>query len=133
MATAAVGSELTVVDVIGTMTVCAVPAQARLCSERLPMAAFARDVRVSTVEREAGLLVVIEPPLLPIDRVVAECTILAEAPFVRVVLTMATDAVFGGVTKYVRFVTLAAIRLRMFAQQREAGEIVVEEDIILPR
>lgn len=133
MTAAAVGSELTVVNVIGTMTVRAVLAQARLRGKRLPVTALARDVCVCTVKRETRLLVVVEQPLLPVDRVVAQPAILAEATVVRVVFAVATEAVFRCVAKYVRLVALAAVGFRVFTKQRKPGEVVVEKDIVLPR
>jgi len=133
MATATVGSELPIVDIVGTMTIGAVPAEARLRRKRLPVAALARDLRVCAVEREAGLRVVIEQPLLPVDRVMAQRAVLAKTPLVGVVLAVAADAVFRSVAEHVRFVTLAALGFRVFAEQREAGEIMVEEDVVLPR
>ena len=80
------------------------------------MTALACNRSVSAVERKAGLLVVIEQPLLPVDRVVAECASFTESPLVRVVFAVATDAVFGGIAEHVRFVTIAAVRVRMPAQ-----------------
>jgi hypothetical protein len=133
MTPATVGSELAVMDVIGTMTVGAVLAQARLHSERLSVTALARDIRVRTVKREARLLVVIEQPLLPFDRVVAKRAIFTEAPLVRVVFPVAADTGIRGITEYVRVVTLATFRLCVPAQQRKTCEIVIEEDIVLPR
>lgn len=133
MATATVRPELTIVDVVGTMAICTVSTEARLRSEFLPVTALTRDVRVRAVEREAGLCVVVEQPLLPVDRVMAQCTIFAEAPLVGVTLTVATDAVLGRIAEHVRRVALAAVGFRVPAEQREAGEIVVEEDVVLPR
>lgn len=133
MAAATVGSELAIVDVVGTMTVGAVLAQTRLRSERLAMAAFARDVRVCAVERETRLRVVVEQPLLPVDRVMAKEAVLAKPPLVRVVVAVTTDAVFRGILEYVRVVTLATFRLCVLAQQRKTREIVIEEHIVLPR
>lgn len=133
MAATAVGSELAIVDIVGTMTVGTVLAQARLRSERLPVAAFACDFRVCAVQRETGLLVVIEKPLLPFDRVVAQRAFFTKATFVLVVLAMAADAVFRRVAEYMRLVAVTAIGFRVFTEQREAGEIVVEEDVVLPR
>jgi len=115
MTPATVGAELAVMDVVGAMTVSAVLAQARLCSERLAMTAFARDVRVRTVERETRLRVVVKQPLLPVDRVVAKEAVLAKSPLVRVIVAVATDAVFWGILEYVRVVTLATFRLCVFS------------------
>ena len=133
MTAATVGSELAIVNVVGTMTVGAVLAQARLRSERFAMTAFARDVRVRTVEREARLRVVVEQPLLPVDRVMAKEAVLAKPPVVRVVVPVAADAVVRGILEYVRVVTLATFRLCVLAQQRKVREIVIEEHIVLPR
>lgn len=101
MTAATVGPKLAVMDIVGTMTVGAVLAQTRLRSERPAMTAFARDVRVRTVERETRLRVVVEQPLLPVDRVVAKEAFLAKPPLMRVIVAVATDAVFRGILEYV--------------------------------
>ena len=71
MTTAAVEAELAVVNVIGAMTIRTAAAEPRLLGHRAPVAAFAGNVPMRTVENEAGLRVVIELPLRPVDRVVA--------------------------------------------------------------
>ena len=133
MATATVGSELPIVDIVGTMTIGAVPAEARLRSKRLSVAALARDLRVCAVKREAGLRVVIEQPLLPVDGVMAQRAVLTEAPLVGVVLAVAADAILRCVAEHMRLATLATLGFRVFAEQGETSEIVVEKDVVFPR
>lgn len=116
MAAATVGPELAIVDVIGTMTICTVLTQARLRSQRLPVAALTRDVCVRAIEREAGLRVMVEKPLLPVDRVMAQCAIFAETPLVGVVLAMAADAVLRRIAENVRCMTLPTIGFHVFAE-----------------
>ena len=132
MASATVGSELPIVDIVGTMTIGAVPAEARLRGKRLSVAAVARDRRVCAVKGEAGLRVVVEKPLLPVDRVVAQRAVLTETPLVRVVVAVATDAILRCVLEHVRLVTLATLGFPVFAEQGETSEIVVEKDVVFP-
>lgn len=79
MTAATVETELTVMDVIGAMTVGATAAESRLQGHRAPMAALTGDVAMCAIENEAGLGIVIELPLRPVDRVVAQRAIVVEA------------------------------------------------------
>ena len=64
------------------------------------MAAFAGDVTVCTIENEAGLGIVIELPLRPVDRVVANRAVVVEAARMWIDLAMTIDTAFGRVVKH---------------------------------
>jgi hypothetical protein len=68
MAPTAIEAELTVVNVVGAMAIIAAATQPHLDVERLPMAGFAINVAVRTVQGERRFLIVIEAPPGPIDR-----------------------------------------------------------------
>ena len=75
----------------------------------------------------------IEAPLQPVDRDMTLPTRFAEASFMRVILTVAADAVFVGVAENVRFMAFATLGFRMLAEKGKAGQVVVEEHVVLPR
>ena len=71
MTAATVETELTVVDVIGAMTVGTTATESGLQGQRTPMAACTGNVPMCAIENEAGLRIVVELPLRPVDGVVA--------------------------------------------------------------
>ena len=85
MAPSAVGAELSVMDVVAGVTITAATTQSHLDIERLPMTGVAADRAVGAIEHEAGLRVVIERPLRPVDRRVTHCAVIRKAITVRVV------------------------------------------------
>jgi len=89
MASPTVESEFTVVYVIGTMAVAAAVAELHLYFERPAMTGFARYVLVRTFKRKIGHGIVIESPLLPLDRRMAASAVLLEASLVAIVVRMA--------------------------------------------
>lgn len=132
MAAAAVESEFAIVDVVGTVAVTATPSESCLDTQRLPMAVVAGDVDVSTVKDEVRLQVMVELPLLPVDRVVARGTVRVESATMRIVLAMTLDAGSWCIGKDLRVVAFIAFDVRVRPEQREAGEAVIEEHIIGP-
>jgi len=78
MAPTAIETELTVVNIVGTVTIVAAATQLHLDVEWLPMAGFAVDVAMCTVEPEICLRIVIESPLRPVDRRMAKCAIIGK-------------------------------------------------------
>jgi len=132
MTAAAVEPELTVVNVIGAMTIRTAAAESRLLCHRAPMTAFTTDVPMCTIENEAGLRIVIEPPLLPVDGVMAQRAVLDETAGVGIDFAVAIDAVFGRIAKYLGVVAGVAFRFRVRAEQRKPRQVVVEEHIFLP-
>ncbi len=75
----------------------------------------------------------VEKPLHPVHRAVAGSAIFVVAVFMRVVFEMTVVAYFRRITKYMRFMTGLALRRHMRAQKREAHQIMIEKDIVLPR
>ena len=131
MAASTIGSEFSIMNVIGQVAVGTVASEACLCRQGLPVTGLAVDPRMGAFEFERGLRIVVENPLLPVDRVVAERALLAEAPIMRIVFAMAIDALLGRIAEDMRIVALVALLLRVFSQQGEASQIVVEEHVVL--
>ena len=89
MAPATVEAELAIVDIVGTMAIIAAAAQVHLGSERLPVAGLTVGIAMRAVKREAGLPVMIETPLRPVDRRVAKSAIVGKTVTVRIFGRMA--------------------------------------------
>lgn len=132
MTSPAVGSEFAVVNIIGAMAVRAVLTEPGLRSQRLPVTAFASNIRVRAIEWEFGLRVVIKAPLLPVDRDVALRARFAEASLMRFVFTVAVDTFFRGITEYVRLMAFTAFDFCVLAKERKAGQVVIEKYVFLP-
>lgn len=132
MASPAVGTEFAIVNITGTMAVRAVLAEPGLRSQRLPVTAFTSNIRVRAIEREFCLCVVIKPPLQPLDRDMTLRARFTEASFMRVLVTVAADAVFRGIAEDVRFMTFATLGFRVIAEKRESGQVVIEKYVFLP-
>lgn len=75
--------------VIGAMAVAAAVTELHLYIERPAMTGFARYVPVRTLERKVGHGIVIESPLLPVDRRMASSAVLLEASLVAIVFRVA--------------------------------------------
>ena len=116
MATPAIRAELSIVNIIGAMTVAAAATQARHRSQRLAMAAIAADPVMGTVQRESRLLIVIELPLQPVNRIVARGAVVLEATVVRVVFSVAFHAIVGRILEYVRLMTRIALLAAVLAE-----------------
>ena len=67
MAAAAVSSKFTVVDIVTGVAIAATAAKRRLNIQRLPVAGFAADGAVRTVQAEAGLSIVVKAPFGPVN------------------------------------------------------------------
>lgn len=133
MTTAAVEAELAIVNVIGAMAIGTAAAESRLLRQGAPVTALATDITVRAVENEAGLRIVIELPLRPVDRVMAQRAILIETACMGVHFAVAVDTVLWRVAKDLRFMAGIAFRLGMRTEQWKPGQAVVEEDVVLPR
>jgi len=116
MASTAVESELSVVDIVAGMAVGAAPAKFHLGMQRLPVAGIAANGAVSAVQHKRCLRVVVEAPLGPVDRRMASRAIVRETITVRVVVRVAGAAFFRGVAKYLGLVTGRTFRVRMLAE-----------------
>ena len=133
MATPAIRAELSVVNIIGAMTVAAAAAKTRHRGKRLPVAVIATNSCVRAVQREIGLHIVIELPLQPVNRVVARGAVVLEATVVRIVLAMTIHTIPRRILEYVRLVTRIAFLAAVLAEQREACQVVIEEHVFRPR
>lgn len=100
MTASAVEAEFTVVHVIGAMTIGAAASQPGLSSQRAAVAGFALHVEMRALQRKAGLPVVIELPLQPVHRVVAQGAVVREAVLVRIAVTVAFDTLRGRIAEY---------------------------------
>ena len=67
MAPSAVETELTVMDIVGAMTVATSATEPELTFKGLAMARIATRIAMRTVQQEICLLVVIEAPFRPVD------------------------------------------------------------------
>lgn len=132
MAPAAVGTELSVVDIVARVAIAAATAQISLRFQFLPMAGLATDGAVCSVEHEWSLGVVVKTPFCPVDRRVTRRAVIWESFFVRVVVCMAATAGLGCIPKDLRFVAGCAFGIRVLAEQREACQVVIEEHIFAP-
>ena len=132
MATLTVGPELAVVDIVGQMAIRAIAPKTRLVSERPAMTGFAVRIGVCARQGEVSLQVVIERPLRPGDRVVAETAVGAEEAVVRLVVPVTIDTRLRGVAENMRIMAGIALGLFMLAEQRELRQAMVEEDLVLP-
>lgn len=91
------------------------------------MAGVTIEIAMRPGERVAGLGVVIKGPRLPAMRVVTEPAIRAEASFVMLV-GMAGDASQWRLLELGRAMTRLAAYRGMPADQREAGDVMIEGD-----
>ena len=132
MATAAVGAEFTIVDVICPMTVTAVAGGAFDLVQRHAVTIVATHVDVRPVKREVRLQIVIEGPDIPCHGVVAGLAAVLEVPLVRIVVAMAAHAAGIFVRVCLRRMTALALLLGVHAVQRESCQIVIEKHRVLP-
>ncbi len=96
------------------------------------MAIAASEVFVTAVEFEFGLLVMIENPYSPPVGVMARCTILSQRCFVFVVSRVAGITGGFGVLIGCGQVALLAGRGSMQANERKAGQVMVENHFLRP-
>ncbi len=96
------------------------------------MARLAFDRHVRAKQRKRCLRIVIEKPGRPVDRVVAQTARVAEPALVPVVIAMAIDTSHRGVPEHLRCMTCNALLAAVSAQQREPGQVVIEEQVVGP-
>jgi len=126
-----VETKLSVVNVIRPVAVAASTAKPHLGLKRLAVAGITEHGRVCAFQRIIGLGVVIELPMRPVDRVMALPTAIGETILVWVV-GVAGAAFECCVSKTVRLVARSTFCSSVFAQQREPGQVMIKEDIVLP-
>ena len=83
------------------------------------MAAFAFCGMVFAIQREFGVLVMIEMNGFPVAFGVTSLALFAEASFVLIVLAMARDAGFGSLFVFGVFMAFLAFHLLMLSQEWE--------------
>jgi hypothetical protein len=133
MAPAAVGTELSVVDIVTCMTVAAATAELCLRFQFLSVTGFAADGLVGSVQNERCLGVVIKTPPGPVDWRMTQTAIIRETIVMWIVVHMAGTAVLRRITEDLRLMAGRAFGIRMFAEQRELSQVVIKEDIVPPR
>ena len=129
MTALALATESATVNVVVVMTTCAAAGQAERAIHWPAMAGKAIDTLVPAIESEARLAVVVKLPALPVDRVVAGLAFRSESQLVRVVLSVAGNALGLGILESRREVAILALDLDMLAEQREACESVIKARI----
>lgn len=96
------------------------------------MTGITANVDVCAEQRKGCAHVMVEIPQVPCHRVVAAVTLRREIAPVWVALAMAIYAISGRIGKAVRKVAGLAIGRLVIAEQREAGQVVIEEDPVVP-
>jgi hypothetical protein len=124
VAATAVRSELTVVNVVRAVTPTTGVTRIAHRSERASVAIVAGNVHVGAFQQEIGLRVVIEQPEIPGNRVVAVPTIVLKIAVVRVVISVAGNALAGSIRKDLCLVAVITLNIPVFTKQREVGQIV---------
>ena len=116
MAAAAVGSKLAIVNVVCAMTITATAVDRLYPGQGRSMAIVAANFGVCATKRKVGLQVVIERPEFPGNGVMTGVTAIAHVALVRVVVTVARDAVDRLVGIGVAGVAAVAFLLLVFAK-----------------
>lgn len=131
MTTPAVRTELAEMPVIAGVTS---PAPARGRGRNLPgpMAAVAVDLRVRSLQDEARFQTVIEAPQIPAVWIVATLAAASKARSVNVVGRVATRADDLRILESRSGVTLLARNDGVQAEQWQARQVVLEEDVVAP-
>lgn len=113
MAASAIGAELAVVHVIGSVAVPAVVVDGLDFGQGAAVTLGTSDVGVTTHQREIRLHVVIEEPRLPADRVVAGIAALVKIPVVLVIFAVTGDARAVGMGERLVSVALGTLLVGM--------------------
>ncbi len=132
MAATAVGTKLSIMQITGFVAAAAASASEFHSAERRAMAVIAADIDVRTREREVCLQVMIECPRGPGNRVVARAALLVEIAAVRIFFLMAGNASGFRLAESLCFMTVGALHIVVFSEQRKWAEIVIEKQRILP-
>ena len=96
------------------------------------MTVIAADLNMGANEREVCLQVVIEGPDVPGHRVMAGVAAIREIAFMRIVVAVTRNAIDIIICVGLRSMATVALLLFVDAVQREAGQVVIEEQRILP-
>ena len=132
MAAPAVGAEFTVVYVVGTMTIAATSIEGFDFYKRHTVTVVAPDLDVSAMQLEVGLQVVIKGPDFPRDGGMTGITAVTHIAFVRVIVAVAGNAVDRFIRIRLTCVATITFLFLVVAMQRESGQVMVEENRVLP-
>jgi len=132
MTATAVEAELAVVYVISAMTIGTATPQPGLSGEGTPVAGVALHVEMRALQHKIGLPVVIELPLQPVHRVVAQGAVVREAVLVWIAVAVALDTFRGRIAENMGLVAGIALLVGVRAEQREPCQAVIEEDLASP-
>ncbi len=132
MTPATVEAEFTVVDIVRPVTVGAPAPQPGLRRQGTAVTAGAGDFAMSALQGKVRLPVVVELPLQPVDRVVAQGAVLRQAILVGIGLAMAFHALGRRVAEHMRVMARVALLVRMRAKQWKSRQAMVEEDPVRP-
>ena len=128
----ALRSKLAAMNVVDVVTAHATRREGDAFLKWFTMARLARDTRVGAVETERRPRVVVELPCAPSARVVAIAAACSQPAPVRVDLGVTREAVAARVLEELGCVAALAGHCGVLTEEREAGEIVVEEDLARP-
>jgi hypothetical protein len=87
---------------------------------------------VRSIQHEAGLVVMIEEPQAPGIRVVTLLAFGTKCAFVLVISLMTAGASDGSVLELTGYVALGTGRGGMHANQREAGQVMIKQNVFAP-
>jgi hypothetical protein len=132
MAAAAVGAEFTVVDVVGAMTIAATSIDGFDFCKGHTMTVVAADLDVSAIQREVGLQVVIKGPDFPRDGAMTGITAVTHIAFVRVIVSVAGNAIYGLVRVGLACMAAITFLFLVIAMQRESRQVMIKENRVLP-
>lgn len=99
---------------------------------RSRMADNASEAGVCPGQRKLRLNVMIELPGLPASRVVATVALVTQSAAMRIVTTMTCDTVILGIVKRRGRMTLTAGHVRVRADQRKTGNVMIEPQLSSP-
>lgn len=117
MATGARLSEASVMYVIAVVAINAAATRGVHLRTGACMTRYARKFRVCAIYDESGFLVMVKVPDTPVACVVTDITLCPELSLVRIVFSMATDALTRRVLESPGFMTILACHFQMAAQQ----------------
>lgn len=133
MAAPAFGAEPVLMRIVPPMTGSADSRCRVAAGHRLPVTVGAGDTRVAVDQRETGSGAVVEIPGEPRARIVTACARSSQAVTVRIVLTMASQAVGRRIMKGRGRVAFLAFHGCVTTDQRKGRQVVFEQDLRRPR
>ena len=132
MAATTIGAKFTVVHVVRPVAVSTTAANFPHLVECAAVTCLASNIDVRAVEGELGLVVMVEYPEVPTDRVMTGLAAVLKSPVMWVILGVTCDAVSLCTREFLRLVALIALLVGMMAMQRELGQVVIKKQWVLP-